>query len=216
MLARPKTTDLLTKNESARPAVPAPDTAPEPSRRGFLRTIGGLALGAGSAVVLPTILTNPADAAPLSAPRRSLSFVSLHTSEKLRVTYYADGRYLPTALADVNEILRDWRTGEKGRMDPKLLDLLYQLRLRLRTEEPFQVISGYRCPKTNAMLAANSEGVARKSLHMQGKAIDINVAGRQLAKIRQAAADLKLGGVGIYSKSSFVHVDTGAVRYWGA
>ncbi|WP_244559331.1 DUF882 domain-containing protein [Azospirillum sp. RU37A] len=172
-------------------------------------------MAAGAAIALPTIITDRAAAAPLGATRRTVSFVSPHTREKLRVTYFADGRYLPTALADVNEMLRDWRTGEKGRMDPKLLDLLFQLRQRLRTEEPFQVISGYRCPKTNAMLAAKTEGVATKSLHMEGKAIDIDLPSRQLARIRQAAVDLKLGGVGIYTKSSFVHVDTGRVRHWG-
>lgn len=220
MVARPTTTDLILGNATTDSPAPSPSSqlvqTVDGERRGFLRRMGGLVLGAGAAIAMPTILTNPADAAPLSSPRRSLSFVSPHTSEKLKVTYFADGRYLPTALSDVNEMLRDWRTGEQGKMDPKLLDLLYQLRLRLRTEEPFQVISGYRCPKTNAMLASKSDGVAKKSLHMQGKAIDINVTGRQLAKIRQAAVDLKLGGVGIYSKSNFVHVDTGSVRYWGA
>lgn len=218
MVTRPNTTDLGNTNIVGRASSPScgqSSPLPDASRRGFLSSLGKLVLGAGAAVTLPTIITDRAEAAPMSAARRTLSFVSPHTREKLRVTYFADGRYLPTALADVNEMLRDWRTGEKGRMDPKLLDLLFQLRQRLRTDEPFQVISGYRCPKTNAMLASKSEGVATKSLHMEGKAIDIDMPSRQLSKIRQAAVDLKLGGVGIYSKSSFVHVDTGRVRYWG-
>ncbi|MFV3076650.1 YcbK family protein [Niveispirillum fermenti] len=185
-------------------------------RRGFLRGLGGLFLGAGAAIAAPTILTSPADAASVNAARRSLSFMSLHTKEKLRVTYYANGTYDKGALSDINQMLRDWRTGEVGTMDPKLMDLLFQLRQRLRSDDPFHVISGYRCPKTNAMLASKSDGVATKSLHMVGKAIDITMPGRQLARIRQEAAGLRLGGVGIYSKSGFVHVDTGKVRYWGA
>lgn len=221
MVARPKTTDLtigqmhVAPPDSSSPACSSIDPAVETGRRGFLRGLGGLFLGAGAAIAAPTILTNPADAAPVSAPRRQLSFVSLHTSEKLKITYFNNGTYDRSALKDVNHMLRDWRTGEVGSMDPKLLDLLFQLRQRLRTEEPFQVISGYRCPKTNAMLASRSEGVATKSLHMEGKAIDITMTGRQLSRIRQEALNLRLGGVGIYSKTGFVHVDTGRVRQWG-
>lgn len=221
MVARPTTTDLtIGQIHTAPPDSPSPscssiDTGVQTGRRGVLRGLGGLFLGAGAAIAAPTILTNPADAAPVSAPRRQLSFVSLHTSEKLKITYFSNGTYDRSALKDVNHMLRDWRTGEVGSMDPKLLDLLFQLRQRLRTEEPFQVISGYRCPKTNAMLAAKSEGVATKSLHMEGKAIDITMAGRKLSRIRQEALNLRLGGVGIYSKTGFVHVDTGHVRQWG-
>lgn len=213
MVERPTATDLTS------PAVPylesprTPDS-PDAGRRGFLAGLCKLGLAAGAAVCLPTLITDTADAATLSAPRRTLQFVSLHTGEKLKVTYWADGRYLPTALQDVNEMLRDWRTGERTRMDPKLLDLLFQLRQKLRADQPFQVISGYRSPKTNAMLHANSDGVASKSLHMEGKAIDIDMAGRQLKKIRQAALELRMGGVGYYPRSSFVHVDTGRVRQW--
>ncbi|HYC03067.1 MAG TPA: DUF882 domain-containing protein [Azospirillaceae bacterium] len=191
-----------------------PATERPASRRGFLTGLGRLAIGAcaaGAAFDPSSVL-----AATVGASRRTLSLVSLHTNEKLKVTYWADGRYVPTALADANELLRDWRSGEIGKIDPKLLDLLFALRTKLHTDEPFQVISGYRSPKTNAMLAGRTRhsGVADKSLHMQGKAIDIDLAGRQLNRIRQAATELKLGGVGYYPKSSFVHVDTGRVRYW--
>lgn len=223
MVARPNMTDLTIGHVP--PESPCDDSKPFPKplpcdaetgRRGFLRGLGGLFLGAGTAIAAPAIITNPADAAPVNAPRRQISFVSLHTREKLKVTYYANGKYDRSALTDVNHMLRDWRTGEVGAMDPKLLDLLFQLKQRLRTDDPFHVISGYRCPKTNAMLSSRSEGVATKSLHMEGKAIDVTMPGRQLARIRQAAVDLRMGGVGIYSNSGFVHVDTGRVRYWGA
>lgn len=218
MVARPNTTDLTIQSmpPDSQPLSPSFDLDQTTGRRGFLRGLGGLFLGAGAAIAAPTILTSPADAAPVSMPRRQLSFVSLHTNEKLKVTYFNNGSYDRSALRDVNHMLRDWRTGEVGAMDPKLLDLLFQLHQRLRTDEPFHVVSGYRCPQTNAMLASRSEGVATKSLHMEGKAIDITMPGRQLTRIRQEAANLKLGGVGIYSKTGFVHVDTGRVRYWGA
>ncbi|MEC4593407.1 MULTISPECIES: DUF882 domain-containing protein [Nitrospirillum] len=151
---------------------------------------------------------------PLSDNRRVLAFNHLHTGEKLKVTYWADGKYLPTALHDVNSILRDWRTNQTIAMDPKLLDLMFQMQHRLHTNETIQVICGYRCPKTNAMLAANSEGVASHSMHMEGKAIDLDLASKPLARIRQVAVELKQGGVGYYPKSNFVHVDTGRVRQW--
>ncbi|MBB6253410.1 DUF882 domain-containing protein [Nitrospirillum iridis] len=150
----------------------------------------------------------------LSDNRRVLAFNHLHTGEKLKVTYWADGKYLPTALHDVNAILRDWRTNQTIAMDPKLLDLMFQMQHRLRSNDTIQVICGYRCPKTNAMLAANSEGVASHSMHMEGKAIDLDLASKPLSRIRQVAIELKQGGVGYYPKSNFVHVDTGRVRQW--
>ncbi|WP_252181347.1 DUF882 domain-containing protein [Azospirillum sp. B4] len=146
--------------------------------------------------------------------RRVLAFNHLHTGEKLKVTYWSDGKYLPTALHDVNAILRDWRTNQTIAMDPKLLDLMFQMQRRLHSNDTIQVICGYRCPKTNAMLAANSEGVASHSMHMEGKAIDLDLASKPLARIRQVAVELKQGGVGYYPKSHFVHVDTGRVRQW--
>lgn len=221
MVARPNDIDLTIGHHNpeslSTPCTIEPGTVePADDRRGFLSGLGRLFLGAGAAIAAPTILTERADAAPLNAARRQVSFVSLHTNERIKATYYSNGKYDASALRDVNHFLRDWRTGEVGRMDPKLLDLLFQVKQRLRTEDAFQVISGYRCPKTNAMLASKSEGVATKSLHMEGKAIDITMPGRQLTRIRHAAADLRQGGVGIYSRSGFVHMDTGRVRYWGA
>ncbi|ACI99811.1 DUF882 domain-containing protein [Rhodospirillum centenum] len=192
------------------------DTASAIDRRGLLRGLSRLALGAAATLAVPGLIAAPAIAAPsAAAKRRSLEFRHLHTNERLRVTYWSEGRYLPDALVDVNHVLRDWRTGEVGDTDPGLLDILFRMQQRLRTTEPFHVICGYRCPQTNAMLASRSGGVATKSLHMVGKAIDIDVPGRQLQQIRQVALDLQMGGVGYYPKSGFVHVDTGRVRHWG-
>ena len=141
--------------------------------------------------------------------RRSLSFHNLHTGENLKSTYWENGEYISGELDRVNYILRDFRANEIKPIDTKLLDLLVQIQHRLGTSESFQVISGYRSPKTNAMLHANSEGVASHSMHIEGKAIDISVPGRTLEQLRGAALAQRVGGVGYYPKSDFVHVDTG-------
>jgi len=146
--------------------------------------------------------------------RRSLKFYALHTGETLTTTYWENGRYIPGELERVNYILRDFRANEVKPIDPALLDLLTRIHYRLGTNEPFQVISGYRSPLTNAMLHANSEGVAVHSLHIDGRAIDICVPDRSLGQLRGAAIAQQSGGVGYYPKSNFVHVDTGRIRFW--
>lgn len=174
-------------------------------RRQFLRV---------SCAVFLTGLATPTFAATGWTSSRSAAFENLHTGECLKVDYWVDGRYLPDALGAVDHVLRDFRTGEVHAIDPKLLDLLDTLRLKLDTPEPFQVISGYRSRATNAMLHEASTGVAVHSLHMQGMAIDIRVRGRALRSIRAAALVLQRGGVGYYPRSDFVHVDVGRVRSW--
>jgi uncharacterized protein YcbK (DUF882 family) len=189
--------------------------SPDPARRGFLSRLGQVAVGTAVALAVPAFTLPDALAATLpNRGRRSLSFRSLHTGERLKAIYWVDGRYQANALIDINHILRDWRSGEVRPMDPALLDLLFALRRKLRTEETFHIISAYRGPKTNAGLAARSDGVARGSMHMEGKAIDIALPDRRLHQIQHAALDLQQGGVGLYPKSGFVHVDTGRVRRW--
>lgn len=168
-------------------------------------------LGFGLTAVVASGL--PSSARALAAPR-ALAFENLHTGEKLSTVYWADGRYIGGAVGAINNILRDHRNGEVHAMDPRLFDLLYALRGVLDTSVPFQIISGYRSPRTNAMLANHSDGVARHSLHTEGLAIDIRVPGRALATVRDAALSLRGGGVGYYRRSDFVHVDTGRVRAW--
>jgi uncharacterized protein YcbK (DUF882 family) len=145
---------------------------------------------------------------------RSLAFNNLHTGEALKVDYWADGDYVPDALHAINHVLRDYRNGEVHVIEPKLLDLLTTLRAGLATSQPFEVISGYRSPATNAMLHAEHSGVAAKSLHMQGMAIDIRIADRALGVLRTTALGLRAGGVGYYPQENFVHVDIGRVRRW--
>jgi uncharacterized protein YcbK (DUF882 family) len=145
---------------------------------------------------------------------RSLSFYHTHTDERLSVTYHAGGAYLRAALAQIEIFLRDFRTGESHPIDQVLLDVLFSLSGVL-DGSVFEVISAYRSPATNATLAANSAGVSKNSLHMEGRAIDVRLAGVDTRLLRTAAVELRAGGVGFYPESNFVHLDTGRPRTWG-
>jgi len=177
------------------------------------RRLLGFGLGA-VALALVSPLKGALAALPQSGVR-TLGFVSTHTNEKIAATYWRDGVYDKGALKDINYILRDFRTGDVAPIDPHLLDLLVELHRRAGSRKAFQVISGYRSPRTNAMLAsASNGGVAKRSLHMEAKAIDIRLYDVALGDLRQTALGMKAGGVGYYKKSDFVHVDTGRVRQW--
>jgi uncharacterized protein YcbK (DUF882 family) len=145
---------------------------------------------------------------------RQASFYNTHTGESLTALYWEYGHYVPTGLTEIDYVLRDFRTGDVHRIDPELVDLVHRLRLALAYEGPVHVISGYRSPKTNAMLARRSRKVAKNSYHMKGKAIDLRLPGCPLEEVRAAALDLGGGGVGFYPGPQFVHVDTGPVRTW--
>jgi uncharacterized protein YcbK (DUF882 family) len=142
------------------------------------------------------------------------SLYNLHTGDSFNEVFYADGQYMPDALAEAMRVLRDWRNGEEHPMDPRLFDTLHEINARLDTTSPFQVISGYRSPATNAMLHARSSGVAEHSQHVLGKACDVRVEGVTLRHLRNAALDVGAGGVGYYPVSNFVHVDVARVRQW--
>lgn len=148
------------------------------------------------------------------AQSKALAFYNLHTGEKLRTEFWAEGKLIPEALGQINRVLRDHRTNEISAIDPTLLDLLYRLQRKIGTQQAFHVISGYRSPASNSLLRSQSGGVANRSLHMSGKAIDVALPGCKLADLRQAALSLRAGGVGYYPASGFVHVDTGRVRQW--
>jgi uncharacterized protein YcbK (DUF882 family) len=155
-----------------------------------------------------------ASAQAASPESRHLSLVHTHVNESLSIDYFSGGAYVPEALAALNRLLRDFRTGEEHRIDPALFDLLHDLKALTQTSAPYEIISCYRSPKTNAQLHAQSSGVAEHSLHMQGKAIDVRIRGFDTARLRDLALSLQRGGVGYYQKSDFVHVDTGRVRRW--
>ena len=149
-----------------------------------------------------------------AAEPKRIQFESLHTSERLSVSYWRDGAYDPEALAQVERLLRDFRTDQRHPIDPKLLDYLVDVAGRVGREPSFSVISGYRSPATNQMLHERSSGVAQRSLHMEGRAIDVRMHGVDCAALAAQAIDLKRGGVGYYRGSDFVHLDTGAFRTW--
>lgn len=161
-------------------------------------------------------------AAPvLAAPRkkvlpRALTLHHLHTDERLSLTYRVGDHYQRSALRRLNHFLRDFRTGDETAIDPRIFDLMYEAQQRVgRHDGVFEIISGYRSPKTNAMLRRTSSGVAKRSLHMSGQAVDIRLRGSSLRNLRDVAVHMGRGGVGYYPRSDFVHLDTGRIRHWG-
>lgn len=156
-------------------------------------------------------------AAALSYPSmaaRELRFYNLHTFESLTAVYWRDGTYIPEGLAQISYHLRDFRTGGIKPIDPTLLNILHQLTNSIESTQPINVISGYRTPATNAMLAARSDKVAPNSFHMRGQAIDIRLPGIATTGVRDIALALSKGGVGYYPESDFIHLDTGPIRAW--
>ena len=174
-----------------------------PGRRRFLK-------GAAAALVL-----SPLGAAWARTPvRRSLSFVHTHTGERLSAVYFQNGQYQAGELERINQLLRDFRTGDVHTIDTGVLDILADLRVLADHDEPYEVISGYRSPQTNAALRRHSSGVAEHSLHLQGRAIDVRLPGFPTRKLRELALGMGRGGVGFYPQPDFVHLDNGRVRYW--
>ncbi|CAM5398481.1 hypothetical protein TMEC54S_02550 [Thauera mechernichensis] len=174
-----------------------------PRRRLFLKGLAALPLG---------LSVNAAHAARHD---RQLGFRHTHTDERLSLVYRNANGYIEPALQRINWLLRDHRSGEFTRMDPKLYDILHALSIACGGDT-FEIISGYRSPATNnALRKTGGGGVAKRSLHMDGKAIDIRLVGVDTARLRDAALALGVGGVGYYPGSDFVHIDTGPVRSWG-
>lgn len=167
-------------------------------------------LAAGLGLAGTALISQPALA---SAPRR-LALLNLHTGEALKATFWEAGAYVPDALAAIDKVLRDHRTGDVHPIAPALLDLLALLGQKVSAAGAVQVISGYRSPHSNAALRKASAGVASRSLHMDGKAMDIRIPGVPLPGLRDAAWALQGGGVGYYPGSDFVHIDVGRPRRW--
>jgi len=172
----------------------------------------------GGAVAGAAALAMPMPAMAMGTEWR-LAIRNVHNNETVDALFARNGRFVPEGLAELNHGLRDWRTGEAVAMDRRLLGLLVSLRekLDLKNSHPIGLISGYRSPRTNAMLrAAGGEhtGVASQSQHMLGKATDIMVPGVSLDRLHGAALALGGGGVGYYPRDGFVHVDSGPVRRW--
>jgi uncharacterized protein YcbK (DUF882 family) len=149
-----------------------------------------------------------------SSTARRLALTNLHTGERLEVEYFRDGAYVPQAMASLEQLLRDFRNGEKHAIDPKLMDYLVDVAALAGKAPDFSVISGYRSPQTNEKLHERSSGVSQHSLHMQGRAMDVRMSGMDCKDLAERAEELKRGGVGFYRASNFVHLDTGAFRTW--
>lgn len=178
-----------------------------PNRRRFLTAASGLAV-LGFPMVAKAITLSPSHA-------RELAMDHTHTREQIDLTYAFGRRYVPEALDDLNHFLRDHYSGRVGQMDPGLYDIMHALQRSLGVKLPYHIISGYRSPHTNERLrTTRGGGVAKRSLHMDGKAVDLRIPGVPLKELREAALALKRGGVGYYPGSQFVHIDTGAVRSW--
>ncbi len=175
-------------------------------RRKFLINSSAIALSAS----FPQLI----QAATTINQEKSLAFLNLHTNETLQCSYWENGDYDLKALAEINYILRDHRTNEVTEIDRQLLNTLHTLHQLTESNSPFQIISGYRSAKTNNTLRNTTSGVAKRSLHMQGKAIDVQLPDIQLATLRDTAISLQAGGVGYYPKTSFLHLDTANPRNW--
>ena len=175
-----------------------------PSRRRFIQTLAV----AAPAVALPGL------AFAKSAEPRRLRLYHTHTSEKLDVVYHENGAYLPDAMSELNLVLRDHRSGDVIDMDRELLDLLHAAQQRLGSTGTYEIISAYRSPATNEMLRRQGAGVAKRSMHLEGKAIDVRLTDARTRDLRQVGIELARGGVGYYERSNFVHFDTGRVRRW--
>lgn len=172
-------------------------------------------LVAGVGLAATTLLPLSSAFAAAGPSVRKLSFRHLHTGEALTATFWADGKFQPQGIVKLQRLMRDWRNDTQHNMDERLYQFLYALHGRMGTEAPFEIISAYRSPQTNDALRRVSTGVAKRSLHMEGQAIDVRLPGRHLAALRDMAWKLQLGGVGYYPKSDFIHIDTGNVRRWG-
>jgi uncharacterized protein YcbK (DUF882 family) len=193
--------DILSQNSEAAPQMKILE------RRDILK----LGLTGLLAATVPLLMPGSARAANFSAYR--VAFRHQHTGESFSGVYRVGDKYLPEAFERLNYVLRDFRTGEAFPMDPRVMDIIAALQIKTGGR-PLEVLSGYRSPKTNAMLRKVSGGVARNSFHMYGQAMDIRMASLKTTKLRDAARSLRAGGVGYYKNSDFVHVDTGKIRSW--
>lgn len=146
---------------------------------------------------------------------RRIRMYSGRTGERVDTIYWIDGEYIGEAVREISLFMRDWRNGQAVAIDTRTVDILAATHNLLDVSEPYQLLSGYRSPQTNAMLRSQSSGVARNSLHMRGQAADLRLDSRSVNQIARAAVACQAGGVGRYSGSGFVHMDCGDVRTWG-
>jgi len=181
------------------------------TRRGLLC---GLTALAGTAVAGPAFASAPA-LLKGAGNFRSVKLVNNRTGDWINTVYWVEGQYIPEVMDDINYLMRDWRAEKVKKIDPRTIDILSATHRLLDCREPFEVISGYRTKQTNAMLRKRSRGVASNSYHIKAMAVDISMKSRSVRQISRAGLSLGAGGVGKYSRSDFVHLDSGPVRTWG-
>lgn len=169
---------------------------------------------AASAVVAAPTYANVAGFLRGAGDIRRIRMASGRTGERIDMIYWVDGKYISDAVKEVNYFMRDWRTDDVKKIDLRTIDIMTAAHNLLDVSEPYMLLSGYRSPKTNAMLRARSRGVAKNSLHMKGQAADLRLASRSVSQMARAAAACRGGGVGKYSGANFVHMDCGDVRTW--
>ncbi len=179
------------------------------SRRGLLGVFAATAL-----VAAPTY-TNAFGLLKGAGDIRRIRMYSGRTGESIDTIYWIEGEYIPEVIKEINNFMRDWRTDDVVKMDPRNFDIMAAAHRLMDVNEPYMLLSGYRSPKTNAMLRSHSKGVAKNSLHMKGQAADLRLQSRSVGQMAKAAAACSAGGVGKYSRSNFVHMDCGPVRSWG-
>lgn len=179
------------------------------TRRGLLGAFAATAVTAA-----PFFANAPAFARGAGDIRR-IRMYSGRTGESLDTIYWIEGKYIPEVLKEINAFMRDWRTGDAVSMDARTVDIMAASHRLMDVSEPYMLLSGYRSPKTNAMLRSKSSGVAKNSLHMKGQAADLRLKSRSVGQMAKAASACAAGGVGRYSRSNFVHMDCGPVRSWG-
>ena len=179
------------------------------SRRGLLGVFAATAL-----VAAPTY-SNAFGLLKGAGDIRRISMYSGRTGESIDTIYWIEGEYIPEVVKEINNFMRDWRTDDVVKMDPRNFDIMAAAHRLMDVNEPYMLLSGYRSPKTNAMLRSHSKGVAKTSLHMKGQAADLRLKSRSVGQMAKAALACQAGGVGRYSRSDFVHMDCGAVRSWG-
>lgn len=176
---------------------------------------GVLGAFAASAVVAAPTYSNAAGFLRGGGDIRRIRMYSGRTGERIDMIYWLEGKYLADAVKEVNYFMRDWRTNDVKKMDLRTIDIMAAAHNLMDVSEPYMLISGYRSPKTNAMLRSRSSGVAKNSRHLRGQAADLRLGSRSVSQIYKAAVSCGGGGVGRYSKSDFVHMDCGPVRSWG-
>ncbi|GHE85482.1 hypothetical protein GCM10016455_00820 [Aliiroseovarius zhejiangensis] len=179
------------------------------TRRGLLGAF------AATAVTAAPMYANAAGFLRGGGDVRRLAMYSGRTGESINMIYWIEGKYIKDALKEINHFMRDWRTDQSIKIDTRTVDIMAAAHGLLDVREPYMMLSGYRSPKTNAMLRSRSRGVAKNSLHMKGQAADLRLKSRSVNQMFKAAVACNGGGVGKYSGSNFVHMDCGVVRSWG-